>query len=468
MAHREGLVDHLPPVADHRRAIVIGGSMAGLLAGRVLSDHFDRVAILERDRYPNVPQARSGVPQAQHVHILLIRGKQILERLFPGLSAELVDNGAHTVNIGDELAVLNYHGWRVRYHGGLTLLTFTRPLLDWCIRKRLTDRAELHIADECRVTGLVADTDKRCVTGVRCQCSGDTDGERVLHADLVVDAGGRFSRTPEWLAELGYDRPEETVVDPHLGYASRLYEPPPAFRPDWKALLLLGKPPDKTRAGVLLPVEGDRWLVTLAGIGKDYPPTDEAGYLAFARTLRSSVLYDAIKAARPLSPVVGYRATENRLRHYESLARWPGRFIVLGDAVCAFNPIYGQGMTVAALDAVTLDRCLREQDANGEYSSPFARRFQQALAGVNATPWLMTTNEDFRWPSTDGERPGISTRVVHRYLDAVIALATESAAIDRTFARVAHLLEPPRALFRPRVAIRVLARALTPSSLRTS
>jgi len=477
MTRKERIEAFLTPVTTHRRAIVIGGGIAGLLASRVLADHFDQVILLERDRYPDSPEVRAGVPQAKHVHLLLLRGKQILEGMFPGLSAEMVANGAVVVETGKELGVLSYYGWRVQYSGELTLLTFTLPLLEWCLRRRLTEISSLKCIDGCRVTGLVAGEEGRSVKGVRCRFSNDSRPEQKLYGDLVVDASGRFSRAPEWLSALGYSRPEETAVDPFLGYASQLYQAPEgsertnALRAAWKAFLLLGKPPDHTRGGVLLPVEGSRWHVTLVGVGKDYPPADEAGFLKFARTLRSRVLYDTIQDARPLSPVAGYRATENRRRHYESMARWPGRFVVLGDALCALNPVYAQGMSVAALEVVALDQCLREHNRYNRYNryneitSEVAQQFQQQVANVVEIPWLMATSDDLRWPTTKGKRPSLLTHLMHRYLDAIIALATEHPEVDRPFAQVAHFLKPVHTLFHPRLAIRVLARILNPLSM---
>lgn len=452
-----------------QRAIVIGGGMAGLLAGRVLADHFDRVAILERDRYPATSELRDGIPQGRHVHLLLTRGRQILERLFPGLSAEMVEQGACRVDTAEELAVLTYYGWSAQHQPGLTLLTFTRPLLDWCVRRRLADWTKVRVFSQCRVTGLEANVHQNTITGVRCRFSQEsTKGggeERVLRAELVVDASGRFSRTPEWLSTLGYDAPEETVVNSFLGYATRLYEQPVPSPSNWKALVLLGKPPDETRGGVLLPVEGERWLVTLAGIGKDYPPTSDPGFLAFARSLRTPILYEAIKDARPLSPIAGFRATKNRLRHYESLARWPDRFIVLGDAVCALNPIYAQGMSVAAMGTMVLDRTLREMNLHNGDVPGFARTFQQKLAKMNSTPWRMAVAEDFRWPLTEGQRPGLLWQCVYRYLDAVIALTTKRPDVDYVFSRVTHLVTHPCALLQPRIAIPALAHLLNPLSI---
>ncbi|NIW45138.1 MAG: 2-polyprenyl-6-methoxyphenol hydroxylase-like oxidoreductase [Gammaproteobacteria bacterium] len=470
MTQNKLITDFLSPASIHRRAIVIGGGIAGMLAGRVLADHFDQVILLERDQYPNGPQIRAGVPQARHVHILLLRGKQILEDLFPGLSQELIDNGAGVVRMSEELMVLSYHGWRVNHPGGLTMLTFTHPLLEWCLRRRMADVTSVRCRDGCRVSGLIPGDEGSSVRGVRCRFRNDSDREQKLYGELIVEASGRFSRAPEWLSGIGYDQPEESMVEPFLGYASRLFELPDSFktsdgeRPGWKALLLQGRPPDHTRGGVLLPVEGKRWLVTLAGVAKDYPPTDEAGFMEFARSLRSNLLYDAIKDARPLSSITGARTTNNRRRHYERLQKWPERFVVLGDAACVFNPVFAQGISVATLQAMVLDRCLREHHSNNGNTSGLARQFQHQVTKVIEPPWLMATTDDLRWPATEGGRSGLPTRLMHRYLDAVIALATERPEVDRIFAQVAHLLRPVQALFHPRIAFPVLARMLNPFS----
>ncbi|HKS70733.1 MAG TPA: hypothetical protein VJQ45_09945, partial [Ktedonobacterales bacterium] len=270
----------------------------------------------------------------------------------------------------------------------------------------------------------------------------------------VVDASGRDSQAPRWLEALGYPAPEQVTINPLLDYGSRYYARPADLDLGWRGALFSGTPA-APRAAVLLPIEGNRWHVTVAGMGGDYPPTDDAGFLEFLRGLRSPLLHDVLRDAEPLSPAVGYRRTENQMRRYEHLARRPERFVVLGDAACAFNPIYGQGMSVAALSADLLGTCLRERP-KGDLGG-LAGDFQRRLAGVTGLAWLLATGEDTRYPTTQGPRPGLSARLAHRYFDRVIAATTDTPHVGRTFLSVAHLLIPPAALFAPRIAFAALA-----------
>ncbi len=452
--------------AGHGHAVVIGGSMAGLLAARVLAAHFARVTVVERDRLPAAPAFRAGVPQSRHVHVLLARGCTLLERLFPGLVADLEAAGALPVDWPADVLWLTPAGWSDRFRTGLSILCCSRELLEVTVRRRLTALQGVRFLEQHDVVGLVASPDGRGVEGVALRARDGAPGSpATLAADLVVDASGRDSQTPRWLAALGYAPPAETRVNARLGYASRYYARPKGFRPDWQVLFFHAKPPTMRRGGALFPIEGDRWLVTLAGMGGDYPPTDEAGFLAFARSLRSPILYEAVRTAEPLSPIHGYRRTENQMRHYERLARWPERLLVVGDAVCAFNPIYGQGMTVAALSAATLHRCLREQARAGGLTR-LGRRFQRAVAQRGATAWLMATGEDFRFPTTEGPRPGPATRLLQRYLDRVLAAATVDARVSLALGQVMNLAAPPATLLAPPIALRVLRalRARTPAA----
>lgn len=219
--------------------------------------------------------------------------------------------------------------------------------------------------------------------------------------------------------------------------------------------------PHHRRGGLILPMEHDRWVVNLSSSEKDYPPTDAEGFLEFAKSLRSPMLYHAIKDAKPISPIYGYRGTENRWRHYEKLDRLPAGVVALGDAVCAFNPIYGQGMTTAAISALILDQCLRQDGQNSSqrpasYSTRLAQHFQRQLAQMLKTPWLMATSDDFRWEMTEGGQPNLVTRCMYRYMDQVMILATRQPGVCQTFANVIHMLQPPAALFQPNIVLGVL------------
>jgi 2-polyprenyl-6-methoxyphenol hydroxylase-like FAD-dependent oxidoreductase len=447
----------------HRgHAVVVGGSMAGLLAARVLAAHFDRVTIVERDAFPATPTFRKGVPQSRHVHVLLGRGQQLLEHFFPGLLAELATEGAPTIEWPTEMLWLMPAGWCERFSPGVPFISMSRELLEWTVRRRLAASPRVAFLAEHDVTGLVSSADGTAVAGIEHRARGEhgesaAPPERLL-ADLVVDASGRGSHTPCWLEALGYAPPEETRINSFLAYASRYYAPPDGFQADWKGLFFNAKPPHIPRGGALFPVEGGRWLVTLAGIGHEAPPTDEAGFLAFARRLRSPIIYDVIRQAKPLSPIAGYRRTENLLRHYERLTRRPERLLVTGDAACAFNPIYGQGMSVAAIEALALHRCLRAQiqhAPDGDLTG-LAAHFQKAVAEGSATPWLMATGEDLRYPTTEGKPPGRLTRLLQHYFDRVNLAATDNVGVNRAFGQVLNLLAPPSSLFRPNVLLPAL------------
>ncbi len=461
----------MTPIKDRssgysNHAIVIGGSMAGLLAGRVLADHFEQVTIIESDRFPEKPVPRKGVPQSSHLHILLTRGRMIIEKLFPGLQDELIAAGAPVLDMGADMPWLNGAGWTVRFQSGFNILAFSRDLLDWKIRRRLSAFANVRFLEECKVTRLLSNSDGTSVTGVSVSFHNASARakEEELFADLVVDASGRGSKAPQWLKAIGYTPPAETAVDASPGYASRIYDIPSGFGADWKGVYIQTSPPFRIRGGVLYPIEGNRWIVTVCGMMADYPPTDEAGFLEFVRSLPSPMIYDAIKDAMPRSPISIYHAPGNRLRHYERLASQPEGFVVVGDAVCTFNPVYGQGMTIAALGAITLDQCLRELEQQGNKSLP--QRFQKKLSQVNRVPWLLATNQDSRYPRAKGKTPSYIDRLMQSYLDRVTQLTTNNTSVCLVMFEVIHMLKPITALFQPNIVFQVLKQALNFSSER--
>jgi 2-polyprenyl-6-methoxyphenol hydroxylase-like FAD-dependent oxidoreductase len=357
--------------------------------------------------------------------------------------------GAVPLDATRDVAWMGPYGWYARFPSGLVLLAATRGLIDRGVRGRVAALPNVCIHQGVDVTGLThGPGDAARVVGIRLRSrTGDAEADRnrgEFAADLVVVADGRNSRLPGWLTATGYGPPEETVVNSFQGYASRFYRPPPDFKPDWRALYIQQAPPEDPRGGLVSPVEGGRWLVSLVGGDGDYPPADEAGFLAFARGLRSPALHEAIARAEPLTAIAGQRATENRLRHYERLERFPDGVVALGDAVCAFDPVYGQGMTAAALGAEVLDRWLREEWSHRGRGRSCV--FQSHLARATATAWQLSAGADYRFRTTEGPPPGRVARLTGGYLARVMRAATRRPRVRRRLAEVLHLLRPPSAL----------------------
>lgn len=465
-------VDH-PAIAPktssgkHRpydRAVVLGGSMTGLLMARVLATRFAQVIVVERDTLPSQPVGRSGLPQGKHVHVLLARGQAILEELFPGFEAELTAAGAPAVDWTADCQMMGWGGWNPRFTSQLVTRTCSRDLLDWLVRSRVRSLPNVQIWTGCQVVNLLGSGAQghhpAHVTGVQLQWQG----ERLdLTADLVIDATGRSSRAPEWLAQLGSDRPAETVVDARLGYATRWYRLPQHHQETWKSLLIWAKPPHHPRAGVLYPVEGDRWAVTVSGVGGDYPPADPEGFLAFVQSLRDPAIYNAIRDAEPVSEICIHRGTANRLRHYERLRRFPLGLLVAGDAACAFNPIYGQGMTAAALAAVTLERCLERhecQESQTWNAIALSHTFRQQLARAVRTPWMLATGEDLRWIPRTTQRRDLVGQALQHYFNQVLHLTAAHPDIHEAVWRIQHMMASPSAVLHPAIVRRVLTRML--------
>lgn len=432
-------------------AVVIGGSMAGVLTAVALSNHFDRVTIVERDQLPTAPEPRKGVPQARHLHAFWAGGLGAVDRMLPGIETDLLEAGGVGVSMPtDMLWLMPSDRWCTRFPASQRLVSASRSLIDWVVRRRVEQVAAISFLTGHDVTGLRLD-EAGDVRAVAVEARGDRVA-REIDADLVVDAGGRGSALPDWLEALGRTRPRETVVDAFLGYSSRRFAIPSGLEADWKTIYVQAAPPRHVRSGIMFPIENGQWICTLMGGGRDYPPTDEDGYLEFARSLRHPVLYDAIRAAEPVSPIFGYRRTANRRRHYEDLRDLPGRLIVAGDSLCAFNPVYGQGMTVAATQAEALDLALRSAAPR-----TVVRTAQQAIAKRAEAAWMLSTGEDLRYPTTEGARVTPATRLTHRYMDRVLRTAAVDPSVNAAFLRVLNMVDAPQALFRPGVMARVLA-----------
>lgn len=439
-----------PPHPDH--AVVIGAGIAGLLAAHVLARHFTDVTVIDRDHFSDQPEPRKGTPQSHHIHILLQRGLLAFEQFFPGFGQELAQAGAPTVDWTADLAMYTPPGWSPRFPSGLSTYTCSRALLEFILRKRVAAHPNISFLQGCEAIGLVGDQNKTSVIGIEVHARDQGNRAEIITGDLVVDASGRASHALQWLSSLGYSTPFETVINSFLGYATRFYKAPANFNPGWKVLMIRSRPPLGTRTGVVFPVEGGQWIVNLGGSGSERPPIDEVGFLEFARQLIHPALYEAIQNAEPITPIHGFRLTTNRLRHCDLLQRWPQNFLLIGDAFCGFNPLYAQGMTVAALETQALEEWFdHPQDSLA---------FQKLLAKIVHTPWLMATTEDSRIPGVEGIKAGRFERLIFRYLDEVQTLAASDQTALRTFMQVSHLTAPPTALLHPAIAVKVMRQIL--------
>ncbi|MGW6118511.1 FAD-dependent oxidoreductase [Nocardia sp. NPDC055165] len=426
-------------------AVVLGASMAGLLAARVLSDSYDRVTVVERDRLDGQYAPRRGVPQGKHVHALLPSGSQALERLFPGLLDELVRAGTKVIeDYTDFYFSIGGNRLSAAVQPDVTTYLPTRPHLEGRVRDRVRVLPNLRFADGNDVVGLVAD--EAAVTGVRIISRTAGSAEEVLAADLVVDAMGRGTRTPAWVAELGFDMPAEERVSVHIGYSSVALRLRPGSEPE--TLVLIGPAPDRPIGMALFATEDDTWLLTATGYRDHHPGTSFDELVEFVAPFAPPHVLDALRAAEALSPVTTYRYDANRRRRYDLVSRFPRGLIALGDALCGFNPIYAQGMSVAALQAMALRECLHTGGDDVE------RRYFRASAIPVNVAWRLAVGADLTQPLVEGTRT-LQIRLVNAYVRRLLEVGRHDPVVAARFLRVSALLDPPAWLMRPSTLARV-------------
>ncbi|MFJ9829566.1 FAD-dependent oxidoreductase [Streptomyces sp. NPDC101160] len=432
------------------RAVVLGGSMAGLLAARVLADAYAEVLLVDRDRLVDVTGPRRGVPHGRHAHGLVARGQQVLEEQFPGLTEDLAAAGAEPGDFG-HACHWYFNGRRIApADTGLVSVPAGRPVLEEQVRRRVQQIPNVRFVEEHDILGLLTTPDRTRVTGARIQARAAGSEPEELEADLVVDTTGRGSRTPIWLEELGYARPEEERVEIDLAYTTRHYRIDHDPLGDAQAIIPAATP-EHPRGGLFyrLPGDGDIYELSLTGILGDHAPTDPEGFDAFMRSLPIPDLYEAVAGAEPVDDPVMFRYPASVWRHYERLERFPDGLLVMGDAVCSFNPVYAQGMTVAALESLALRRhlaCLERPRANA---------FFKNIAALIKAPWELAAGSDLGYEGVAGRRT-LKVRMANAYVARLQAAAEHDPELSNAFIRVAGLVDPPQALMRPRLMLRVL------------
>lgn len=439
-------------------AVVLGASMGGLLAAQALADSFDEVTVVERDVLPDGPEQRRGVPQGRHVHGLLCAGALALDELFPGFLDEITADGATVL---DEKSLgrisMTFGGHTLcfprRTVEPLVSYLCSRPFLEGHVRQRIRAADHIRILDGHDVADMTMSDDDRRVTGVRVASRAD-GGDLTLRADLVVDAMGRSGRTPAFLERHGYPRPREDRITIHVAYSSQLLRIPDGIVAE--KLFMVAPKPETPCGAALFAYEDNTWMFTAVGLTGNEPPADLDGMRAFVAPYIPAIMSSALTAAQPISQVATYRYPASVRKRYDQMTRFPSGLLVIGDAICSFNPVYGQGMSVAALEALMLRDFLAQgiPDVN--------RRFQHAASKLLDRVWQMAAGADLALPQAEGRRP-VSIRVSNWYTDRVLSAAETDTAVSEAFFRVTNLVDPPTRLFRPSI----LARSVTARSHRT-
>ncbi len=430
----------MPAMLDH--AIVMGGSVAGLCAAAALAEVAKSVTLLERDARPEGTSARKGTPQCHHAHVLLNLGQRSLESLAPGLLDELERRGAVVGDVGENFRWFVYGAWKPIFTKGLAVHIQSRPMLEASLRDIIARHERIELRFATPIDEPIFDQSSGRVRGVRLE-----DGSE-LPADMVVDATGRGSKTPKWLEQWGYQRPAQQSVEVGLAYVSGLFEIPAGASPPADALLIYPNAPELKRGGAAFHVEGDRWLVTLFGYHGDHAPTDLDGFRAWAGTLAEPEIQRAIVAGTLTGELRKFTYPKQVRNLYERLSRMPEGYIVIGDAVCSFDPVFGQGMSVAAAEGVVLRELLRRGKLQ-------PKAIHKALAKVVDDPWQLATTEAYRWAETTGYKPA-GVGFLHRFTQRVHEVAAGDTDVYSAFLDVVQLDKRPTSLF----ALKVLRKLL--------
>ena len=432
-----------------RHAVVVGAGIAGLCAARILADAFDEVVLIDRDPLPDEPVVRDGVPQARQIHILWEAGRATLEELFPGYSEDLVAAGGVSINGQRDFYMYSQGNYLAAGSNPFPLYAATRPLYEQLLRRRVSDHDDIHLRGSCPFVGYLADDAATTIKGVVVR---NQDGEQEeLAADLVVDATGRTSRTPDWLSNHGYTPPATEEVHIDLAYTATCIERP---ADDARMIGALAAPP-RTRGGAVLPVEDDRWLVNLHGIHGDHPPRNIEDAKDFAASLPIPIVNELLDEYPMMSEEIAfYPFPSNRRYRYEDLDLFPDGLLVIGDAIASFNPIYGQGMSVAALEALMLHDVLAT-----DHQEPLAVSFFDRVTEIIDPAWMLATGADFSFPQTRGKKPR-GAAFLNWYLSRLFRKAHTDSVLTDAFTRVLSMQQHPTSLLRPSVLWRVLRPSL--------
>ncbi|MGW6932694.1 hypothetical protein ACWGE0_21745 [Lentzea sp. NPDC054927] len=423
-------------------AVVLGGSAAGLCAAGALAAHFDEVVVLERDELPAEAEHRRGVPQSKHPHFLLNSGRRAIGALFPGFEDDLIAAGGLHLMPSMDAAYLDGEGWSARKRAAMTMIYSSRILIERILRDQVRELGNVVVREGVSVSGL------SCRNG---EVAGVSLGDEHIAADFVVDAMGRGSSVGSWLVAAGWPEPEVRTLDAKVTYTSRWYELPdePPASWWWRHIVVMptlrkgAHPPEHEFLVNFFPIEGNRAIACMGSWGLEMPRTTDA-FVGSARRVRTPLFAEAMDRCTPTSEVHLTRSTGNKWRRYDRWKTPPRRLAFVGDSICAFNPFYGQGISSAAMSALSLRGHL---ERTSRVDDGFSARFLAAQRKLLSVPWGLAMARDQGYECAEGTeklpewRRKLIAAVSGPAFSFIVGAAREDAVIDEHFAKVFNLDE---------------------------
>jgi 2-polyprenyl-6-methoxyphenol hydroxylase-like FAD-dependent oxidoreductase len=436
--------------ALHEHAVVVGGGIAGLLTARVLANHFKQVTVFEKDGAPTAPVYRKGTPQDRQLHIMNMRGEMVISKYFPGFYDEITEDIVHFDT--EDISFFQYGTWKIPCKSKVDSHFISRSFIEYHVRRRLEAFENIHFFQENQVEQWLFDKVNNTVNGIRFKNKEGIIDE--IYADLFVEASGRGSRVQIFLEESGYEKVEQEKIEINVAYIGQTFSRPQ--HEDFKAIFIFPAAPMETRMGIVLPIEGDRVHVSMAGYIGDHPTnSSNEGLLEFAKSLPRQDIYEAIRHLTAVSPVSTFRFPANIRKYYERMSKRPNNLIVIGDAICTFNPVYGQGMCVAALESEILDQVLISHTTIKSASRDYFKKIKPVIT----TAWQTATGEDLRYPTVKGNR-SLIVKFSQWYLIQVFQLSSYNAKVCSAFFEVQTCIAKPTKLFSVYIILKVLQHSL--------
>lgn len=434
-----------------RRAVIVGAGIAGCFCAGAISEFFDETLVIDLDSLPPNPEERRGTPQGSHIHAVLRSAIDIAAGYFPGFEAKLEAAGGTPLSWGYDLRYHDWGSWQPRRDLGVKVSSQSRALLEHVLRANAFSRSGVSVLEQARVTEFCLEGGR--VTGIVARRRGGA--EERLDCDLVVDASGRGSQLPAWLERNGFGTVDQTELGVDICYVSAYYTRTTKAGAPPFGYVLRGNAPS-VRSGVLVPIEGDRWVLSLSGRFGDFPPRDEPGFLDYVRSLHVPAIYDTIVKEKPLTPFSAFHIPKIFWRRYEQMTGFPDRLIPVGDAVTVFNPVYGQGMCVAAQSSLALRQCLEETAREGRSLDGIGGRCMPRIAEKAGAAWNVSANVDLSYAKTTGQRPpDFADRL--KVARGLRKLLETDAEVHRLFVGVVNMLEPASVLARADIQSRAKA-----------